>query len=73
MRISSVERDDDREAGEDRAMFRGVPVKAVAVATTRARRRAVMADLMANWAAWGGGGGVLYGGLAVVVHLVKIE
>ena len=43
-------------------MLRGVPVKAVAVATTRARRRAVMADLMANWAAWGGGGGVLYGG-----------
>ena len=45
--ITNVDRDEDVAAGEVRLRFRGVPVKAVAVATTRARRRAVMADLMA--------------------------
>ncbi len=37
---------DEVAAGEERWRRRGVPVKAVAVATTRAKRSAVMADLM---------------------------
>ncbi len=37
---------DEVAAGKARWRRSGVPVKAVAVATTRARRRAVMADFM---------------------------
>ena len=50
---------DEVAAGEVRWRTRGVPVKAVAVATTRARRRAVMADLMVVLRCvkfWGAGG-----------------
>ncbi len=43
----------DKDAtGEARWRIRGVPVKAMAVATTRARRRAVMADLVVAIAVW---------------------
>jgi hypothetical protein len=47
--MTRVERravDDIDAAWDDLWRFRGVPVKAVAVDTTRARRRATMADLM---------------------------